>query len=74
MFELGGQFVQHVAPVSAERSSSGLVEFRSTEEAVEALVVSNHRSIPRSSEWHSHPPPDLRPSLPGGLFTEMLHW
>ena len=38
------------ASVTAERSSSGLVEFSSTEEAVEALVVSNHKSIPRSSE------------------------
>ena len=26
------------------------MEFSSTEEAVEALVVSNHKSIPRSSE------------------------
>ncbi|XP_043202306.1 heterogeneous nuclear ribonucleoprotein L-like isoform X3 [Amphibalanus amphitrite] len=39
----------NIFPSKTERSSSGLVEFRSTEEAVEALVVSNHKSIPRSS-------------------------
>ncbi|XP_037090820.1 heterogeneous nuclear ribonucleoprotein L-like isoform X4 [Pollicipes pollicipes] len=39
----------NIFPSKTERSSSGLVEFSSTEEAVEALVASNHKSIPRSS-------------------------
>jgi len=39
----------NIFPSKTERSSSGLIEFGSTEEAVEALIVNNHKSIPRTS-------------------------
>lgn len=36
-------------PATSARSSSGLVQFKDTEEAVNALALANHASIPNPS-------------------------
>lgn len=40
--------------VSAERSSTGLVEFETKADAIEGLVACNHQSIPNPSKFCFH--------------------